>query len=93
MKPWPTTYTFWAKTAGEPPLRLILDAVSVVSDTDATSAAPTPGQIVVARGDRLLAATGQGLLAIERIQPAGKRVLSTAEFLRGYPLRPGQAFE
>lgn len=90
MQPWPTTYSFWQRPAGEP-LRLILDQVTVV-ETVGGAASAAPGQVVEAGGHRLVLATGAGLLSIERIQPAGKRVLTTAEFLRGYPLRPGQLF-
>ena len=38
---------------------------------------------------RLVIATGDGRAGDRRLQPAGKRVLATAEFLRGYPLRVG----
>jgi methionyl-tRNA formyltransferase len=34
-------------------------------------------------------ATGDGFLSLEQIQPAGKRVMSAAEFLRGYQVRAG----
>jgi methionyl-tRNA formyltransferase len=84
LQPWPKTYTFWKRSAGEP-LRLILDRVRVES----ASHSAAPGTVVEAQQDRLLVATGGGLLAIEAIQPAGKRVLSAGEFLRGYPLRAG----
>ena len=43
-------------------------------------------------GDRLVVAAGGGSLRIERLQPAGKRVQTAGEFLRGYPVRAGQWF-
>lgn len=89
MQPWPTTYSFWQRPGAEP-LRLILDHVSVLAAAPGSAAAP--GHVVEAGGDRLVLGTGDGQLSIERIQPAGKRVLTTAEFLRGYPVRPGQQF-
>jgi methionyl-tRNA formyltransferase len=46
----------------------------------------------VADGDWLVVAAGSGALRIERLQPAGKRVLAVGEFLRGYPVRAGQFF-
>lgn len=88
MQPWPTTYSFWQRLGGEP-LRVILDRVRVEA---ANPRLATPGQVVEAAGERLVVATGDGHLAIERIQPAGKRVLAAGEFLRGYPVRPGQRF-
>ena len=62
------------------PLRLILEKVQVET---ATSTGEPPGTVLEANGERLGVATGEGTLAIELIQPAGKRALSTAEFLRG----------
>ncbi|HEY2839922.1 MAG TPA: methionyl-tRNA formyltransferase, partial [Pirellulales bacterium] len=86
---WPKTYTDWRRP-GSAPLRLILDAATVESTTESTAA--VPGQVLVAEGDRLLVATGAGALRIERLQPAGKRVLSAGQFLRGYPVRAGESF-
>jgi methionyl-tRNA formyltransferase len=82
---WPKTDTFWLRPDGLA-LRLILDAATV----DNTSG--PSGQVLVAEGDRLLVAAGDGSLAIARLQPAGKRVLSAGEFLRGYPVKVGQQF-
>jgi methionyl-tRNA formyltransferase len=85
MEPWPKTYTRWPRTNAEP-LRLILGKVRVLDQ--APNAAPG---IVVRSGDgELQVATGRGMLAIESLQPAGKRMLSAEEFLRGYPLVAGQ---
>lgn len=43
--------------------------------------------------DALLAIqTGQGLLVASLVQPAGKRAMSVAEFLRGHPLTPAAHF-
>jgi methionyl-tRNA formyltransferase len=104
LQPWPKTYTFWHRPAGEP-LRLILEkvhvepraaAVSAISDAKGVPPAPVssqaPGTVVEAHGARLIVVTGTETLAIDAIQPAGKRVLSTAEFLRGYGVRPGERF-
>jgi methionyl-tRNA formyltransferase len=88
LKPWPTTYSHWLRPDGEP-LRLILDGVSVV---DSDRRAGRPGEIVLRDESRLHVATGRGVLALDCVQPAGKRVLEIAEFLRGYPLQVGQCF-
>ncbi|HEV3021742.1 MAG TPA: methionyl-tRNA formyltransferase [Pirellulales bacterium] len=86
LEPWPKTYTFWRRNAGA--LRLILGRTALRDDLPS---AP-PGTVVRARGDELIVACGQGLLAIREIQPAGKRMFTAGEFLRGYPLRDGQLF-
>ncbi|HEX4143813.1 MAG TPA: methionyl-tRNA formyltransferase [Pirellulales bacterium] len=89
---WPKSYTDWLKPGG-PTLRLILDAATVENVAEgADQPAGSPSQVLVAEGDRLVVATGAGALRIERLQPAGKRVLSAGEFLRGYPVRAGQSF-
>lgn len=52
------------------------------------------GQTWPAPWDRLLAVrTGAGWLLISRLQVAGKREMSAAEFLRGHPVEEGAQFE
>jgi methionyl-tRNA formyltransferase len=91
LKPWPGTYTQWLRTAGEP-LRLILEKVSIADAAAIGDNRPAgaPGEIVVSDGRRLIVATGDGLLSLDSVQPAGKRAMLVDEFLRGYPLRAGQ---
>lgn len=85
FQPWPGTFVLWHRGAGEP-LRLVLDRVVAHPDESITAA---PGTVVRNDGKSLWIATGKGALAIERIQPAGKKVMEIAEFLRGYPLSIG----
>ncbi|WP_428306966.1 methionyl-tRNA formyltransferase [Lacipirellula sp.] len=85
LDPWPRAYTSWQRGAGEP-LRLILHRTSVVSPSPDPAAAPG---MVLEAGPRLLVATGAGALEILALQPAGKRVMDAAEFLRGYQLPVG----
>jgi len=87
LKPWPGTFTDWLRCEGAP-VRIILDHVCVVDDPATSDAAP--GEIVLVQKDRVLVATGGGLLSIERIQPAGKRVMEIAEFLRGHNVQKGE---
>lgn len=86
LQPWPKTYTFWHRPDGEP-LRLILERVHVVPALPAE-----PGTVLEAKDEKLVVATGEKALLIDAIQPAGKRMLSAAEFLRGYGIRPGEVF-
>jgi methionyl-tRNA formyltransferase len=88
FKPWPATYTNWLRVSGEP-LRLILDQVSVVSPSASDA---KPGQVLLSDGKQLVVSTGSGALSIQALQPAGKRVMDIAEFLRGYPVRSGDKF-
>jgi methionyl-tRNA formyltransferase len=84
FKPWPGSYTEWQRTKG--PQRLLLERVTVV-DMDRPNA--DSGTVVQVTPQRVIVACGQGHLGLEVIQPAGKKPLETAAFLRGYPLRPG----
>jgi methionyl-tRNA formyltransferase len=97
LDPWPRAYTHWQRGAGEP-LRLIIHRAQLPerSTTPSTMLAssvpqPRPGQILEA-GPRLIVDTGDGALEMLTVQPAGKRPMSTAELLRGYPLAVGQQF-
>jgi methionyl-tRNA formyltransferase len=69
-------------------MRLILEQVSVVEESAIAGAAP-PGTVVRAEKRLLHIATGAGLLSLDRVQPAGKRVMPIDEFLRGHSLQPG----
>ncbi|REK22627.1 MAG: methionyl-tRNA formyltransferase [Planctomycetota bacterium] len=91
LKPWPGTFTHWHREGAEP-LRLSVPAAQVVSgEAISGTAGAAPGQILEV-GERLLVATGDGVLALVELQPAGKRVLSTAEFLNGYRVQAGDRF-
>ncbi|MEX0585896.1 MAG: methionyl-tRNA formyltransferase [Pirellulales bacterium] len=86
MSPWPRAFTFWHPAEG-PPVRLILDRASPL---DVPVSGVDPGTIVTATADRLEVATGDGQLAILRLQPAGKRAMTTQEFMHGHGVAVGQ---
>jgi methionyl-tRNA formyltransferase len=52
-----------------------------------------PPGVVERRGERLRVATGDGWLALERVQRPGGRVLALADFLRGCDVPDGAALE
>jgi len=88
MEPWPGTYTFWHRS-GQQPVRLILGPVAVMETPPETA---PPGTVLEATGDRLIVAAGEGAVLVRSLQPSGKRMLTAEEFLRGYPVRPGERF-
>jgi methionyl-tRNA formyltransferase len=49
----------------------------------------TPGTVLGADAAGLLVATGQGVLRLRRMQRPGGRMLSAADFLRGFPVASG----
>lgn len=87
LKPWPGTYTHWLRRE-HPPVRMILDAASPVPLREPVP----PGTVAYCDGQHLHVATGEDALSLERIQPAGKRIMEVAEFLRGHPIQAGQLF-
>jgi methionyl-tRNA formyltransferase len=87
--PWPGMYTFIPRKKGDPQ-RLIIESSAVVSETTDSPA----GTVLCAEGDRLHIAAGNGtILAIQSVQPAGKREMSVEEYLRGRPVTAGVSLE
>lgn len=90
MQPWPMPYSF-LHIDGRPPLRVLVLEVSPRSFPD-SSCLPL-GTVVLQDGKSLRVKCGEGSCDILRIQPVGKRPMTIAEFLRGYPVSKGNQFE
>lgn len=84
---WPKTYTHWQRP-GKEPLRITLTRV----ETEPAAGDAAPGEVLHADDGWLTIATGAGAITISELQPAGKRPMAAAEFLRGYPVRAGERF-
>jgi methionyl-tRNA formyltransferase len=88
MQPWPTAYTY-LHSQKRPPVRLILSRATAGQEAVGSL---SPGYVVVQLDDatRFRIAAGDGtVLEVLELQPAGKRRMSAAEFLRGHRLQPG----
>ena len=95
MQPWPTAYTFFHRPAvpalGLPAkelMRIIINRVEPFGK-DALPNVNSPGALYGYRPDpdRLLVKAGTDVfVSILELQPAGKKKMTAAEFLRGYPL-------
>lgn len=84
MQPWPTPYTFLHRPDQQALRLLVLRARPNGGDC------PEEPGTLLQEGSVLKAAAGAGtLLEILEVQPAGKRRMAAAEFLRGYPVVPG----
>lgn len=92
FQPWPGTYTNWHSASKKQPVRLILHRAKAVdlSSLDVTDG--EPGQIVLVSKEQLIVQTSQGGLEIVQIQPAGKKPMPIADFLRGNPPQLGDRF-
>jgi methionyl-tRNA formyltransferase len=93
MQPWPTAYTFLHRPR-KPPTRVIVLRTGGMAVSPSGPAHPAPGSFLSVRGrDELWVSTGgNGVVNIRELQPAGKRAMAAAEFLRGHPLQPGDRF-
>lgn len=49
----------------------------------------SPGRLEKASGGQLVAGTGRGLLLVEELQPAGRKIMSAAAFLAGRRFKEG----
>jgi methionyl-tRNA formyltransferase len=92
MQPWPTAYTF-LHDDGHAPLRLIVSKAHFGIMLPAGipgPCVPRPGAVFALpeRGS-LLVECGSDYVFIDELQPAGKRRMSAADFLRGHLLSAG----
>lgn len=56
------------------------------------TAAP-PGTVVRIDKDHVMIAAGEGCVGLRTLQPAGKRIMSVSDYLRGHTLRVGDVLE
>ncbi len=80
FSPWPGAYTFL-------PGGILLKLHAVQVEAGATGG--PPGAILEAAGAGPLVAAGFGALRLTQVQPAGKKTMEGAAFLRGHPLPVG----
>ena len=88
FQPWPGSYCQWTPP-GKQPLRLIIHHASVAPGRDSFN----PGEVAFVDAEKLIIQTAEGGLAIESIQPAGKRAMPVTDFLRGHRPQPGDSFQ
>jgi methionyl-tRNA formyltransferase len=82
LDPWPGAHTLIPTPEGSP---LPLKIWSALPGPDPG----IPGEVLSARGDDFLVATGQGSLRLLHVQPAGRRRMTAREFLAAQRLIPG----
>ncbi len=76
MIPWPGAYTYWT---GQ---QLKVWAATALAADAGSATPPVPGT-VVEQGRRPAVVCGEGLLALDQVQLAGRRRMAAADFLRG----------
>ena len=79
--PFPGAFTLWRNK--------LLKVHRATVDTGMGEA----GTVIGADGKRgLIVGTGEGVLALDEVQPAGKKRMSGADFVRGYRIEVGERF-
>ena len=82
MQPWPTAFTLWKRNE-QPPVRIMIS--KAIPEHDSTTSL-APGTILEPSKDlnMMQVVAGNGtILNVLEVQPAGKRKMAAAEFLRG----------
>jgi methionyl-tRNA formyltransferase len=92
MQPWPTAYTFFHRE-GKPPMRIIIlrgREYAIADDAPELS----PGSLTADESSisfMVRCRYVEEVMVLE-LQPAGKKRMSAAEFLRGHTIQPGDHF-
>lgn len=88
LNPWPSAYThFEGKT-----LKIWRAAVCNEQDKIEEASQYTDGQITAVNKNSFYIKTSEGLLEVLELQLEGKKRVTCAEFLRGYPVEVGYTF-
>jgi methionyl-tRNA formyltransferase len=90
MQPWPTAYTFLHRE-GKPPVRVIIYRAT---PSGPFFAFPVRPGLINARMQEHLQVTAEinCIVEVQELQPAGKKRMAAAEFLRGHPIKEGDYF-
>jgi methionyl-tRNA formyltransferase len=94
MQPWPTAYTFLHRP-GKEPMRVQLIRVRRLGPVEGLPGnSSAVGTLVELNPARLVVPVYDGSSVVEvlDLQPAGKKRMTAAEFLRGYPVVEGMRF-
>ena len=87
--PWPGAFTHLAPASGKPPLRLVVARAMVSPRGDVKA---EPGVVVACGPEGIDVAAATGAVRLLELTPAGKRMMSAADFLNGYKVKPGTCF-
>jgi len=85
FQPWPGTFSTWQQD-GKPEQRLIIHQATV---TPPLESGAEPGAVLRSDKTDLVVQTGAGQLLLNIVQPAGKKKMPIADFLRGNPPKVG----
>ena len=83
LHPWPVAFT----TINEANMKVWL------AEESSSENSGRPGEIVELTNEAILVQTGEGILAITELQPAGKKRMIAQDYLKGPKIQAGDLFE
>lgn len=89
LVPLPGAYTFYRQKRLKIWKAALMDDMAQAASMDSFSAG-SPGIVTEVGRDYFTVATGEKFLKILALQPAGKKKMSTGDFLKGYQLKVGE---
>lgn len=81
---WPGTFSYFSGK--------IIKICSVAIVASSLRQKFLPGEIIESSKEGILVACGSGSLLVKELQPEGRRIMSAADFVSGYRIKPGQCF-
>ncbi|MDD6555453.1 MAG: methionyl-tRNA formyltransferase, partial [Bacteroidales bacterium] len=91
LSPYPAART--TLVHGEGRLEMKVYEAEILPVSSMVAPLPAPGTVETDGKTFLHVATSDGMVALHRLQPAGKRPMSVADFLRGFHHAGGSHFE
>ncbi len=89
VTPWPGAFTYLPGKRDKSPLRIVVNRTTLPEETPQGG---KPGEMVAASEAGLDVAAARGSVRLLEVTPAGKRTMTAADFLHGYPVRAGIRF-
>jgi methionyl-tRNA formyltransferase len=86
--PWPGAYSHWCGK-----LVKIVSAQALPISLETAKTPAVVGTVLLTNDKKLCVVTGEGLLMVTALQLEGKKAVTAAEFLRGYPRIVGAVLE
>jgi methionyl-tRNA formyltransferase len=87
MTPWPGAFFEWTNSKGQ------IQRLRVIAMSINRTKSGAPGEVISADTSGIRVATTDGSIVIERLQPAGGKEMSAADYLRGRPIPTGTKLE
>lgn len=86
LNPWPVAHTILNSK------RLKIWCAARPDDYMHSNIFQQPGTVVKTTAETITVATGEGVINLLEVQPAGKKIMDAASYCRGYKIKPGDIF-